>query len=67
MVVLFLVELRLAIAIYRAAFTAQPEEAQRTLEAAQEAGVPRWVTRLMAWEARLWQRAWCVVQQWLRR
>ena len=60
--VLFLVELRLAIAIYRAAFASNPSETQRTLAAAEQAGVPQWDTRLMAWEAGLWRRAW----QWLK-
>jgi hypothetical protein len=67
MAVLFLVELRLAIAIYRTAFSTQPEQTQRTLEAAEKAGVPRWVTRLMSWEAALWRRAWHLVQRWIRR
>ena len=61
MVVLFLIELRFAIAIYRAAFASSPAETQRTLAAAEQAGVPQWVARLMAWEAGLWRRAW----QWL--
>ena len=67
MAVLFLVELRLAIAIYRAAFSAQPEQTQRTLAAAEQAGVPRWVPRLMAWEAALWRRAWHQMQRWAGR
>jgi hypothetical protein len=67
MAVLFLIELRLAIAIYRAAFSDQPEQAQRTLAAAEHAGVPRWVTRLMAWEASLWRRAWQRMRRWGRR
>jgi hypothetical protein len=64
MAVLFLIELRLAIAIYRAAFSDQPEQTQRTLAAAEQAGVPRWVTRLMAWEASLWRCAWQRVRRW---
>ena len=67
MAVLFLAELRLAVAIYRAAFSSQPEETRRTLAAAEQAGVPRWVTRLMAWEASLWRRAWHRVQRWVHR
>ena len=67
MAVLFLVELRLALAIYRAAFSSPPEQTQRTLAAAEQAGVPRWVTRLMAWEAGLWRRVWHWVQGWSAR
>lgn len=61
--VLLLVELRLAIAIYRAAFSAKPGEAERSMAAASQAGVPPWVTRLMAWEAALWRRAWDWIQR----
>lgn len=64
MAVLFLVELRLAIAIYRAAFSDRPDDARNALAAAEQAGVPGWVTRLMAWEASLWRRAWHQVQRW---
>jgi hypothetical protein len=61
--VLFLMELRLAVAIYRAAFSSQPGETERSLAAARQAGVPQWVTRIMAWEASLWRRAWQLVQR----
>ena len=67
MAVLFLIELRLAIAIYRAAFSARPGEAQRTLAAAEQAGAPRWVIQLMAWEASLWRKSWDRLQLWFGR
>ena len=67
MAVLFLIELRLAVAIYRAAFSAQPEHTERSLAAAEQAGVPRWVIRLMAWEATVWRRAWHGMQRWIGR
>jgi hypothetical protein len=67
MAVLFLVEVRLAIAIYRAAFSSNPNQTERTMAAAHQAGAPRWVTRLMAWEASLWRRAWQQLQRWARR
>ena len=67
MAVLLLIELRLAIAIYKAAFAAKPDEVQRTLAAAKHAGVPSWVIRVMAWEASLWRKAWDRMQLWLGR
>lgn len=67
MAVLLLIELRLAIAIYKAAFAAKPDEVQRTLAAAKHAGAPSWVIRVMAWEASLWRKAWDRMQLWLSR
>lgn len=42
-------------------------EAQRILAFAESAGVPRWVTKLTAWEAALWRRVWEVVWGWADR
>ena len=65
--VLIFMEARLTFALYRAVFSSTPEHMRQTLTASEQAGVPQWVARLMAMEARLWRRAWQWAQNWVRR
>lgn len=59
---LLAVELRVLLAIWRAAFTGGDAGS-----AAEDVGVPAWMARLMAWEAGLWRRAWELAQRIRRR
>ena len=54
--VLLVIELKLVVAIYRAAFS--KAGSNDALAAAKDAGMPEWAARLMAWEASLWRRGW---------
>lgn len=56
--VLLVIELKLAVMIYRAAFRADKDAGPTVLETAKDAGMPDWAARLMAWEALLWRKAW---------
>ena len=55
--VLLVIELKLVLAIYRAAFN-QSGKADHAFAAAKDAGMPEWAARLMAWEASLLRRGW---------
>ena len=54
--VLVVIELKLVFMIYRTAF--RRESNATILTAANDAGLPKWVAHLLAWEASLWLRAW---------
>lgn len=57
--VLVLIEIRLAIEIWRLAFRSKNEDASRAIkQKAKEEGVPPWVAKLMAAEAVLWKKMW---------
>ena len=60
--VLLVIEIKLVVAIYKAAFS-KSGTTDRALVAAKDAGMPEWAARLMAWEASLWRRAWESVQR----
>jgi hypothetical protein len=62
--VLLVIELKLIVAIYRAAFSSGGSNP--TLSAAQDAGMPEWAARLMAWEASLLRRGWELVRRLVR-
>ncbi|MFB9068626.1 hypothetical protein [Pseudofulvimonas gallinarii] len=62
--VLLVIELKLVVAIYRAAFSSSG--ANPPLSAAQDAGMPEWAARLMAWEASLLRRGWELVRRLVR-
>ena len=62
--VLVALELAVMAAIYRAIFkggTVEDAVAQAPSD------LPAWVARLIAWEARLWQRAWSALRRFTRR
>ena len=61
--VLLVIELKLAVMIFRAAFSRDQEAAPAVLETAKDAGMPEWAARLMAWEASLWRKAWDFVRR----
>lgn len=63
--VLLVIELKLVVTIYRAAFSRAG--ANHALAAAKDAGMPEWAARLMAWEASLWRRGWEWVQRLVQR
>ncbi len=63
--VLLVIELKLVVAIYRAAFSRAGSN--HALTAAKEAGMPDWAARLMAWEASLWRRGWESVRRLVKR
>ena len=57
--VLVLIEIRLAIEIWRLAFRGKAEdESQAIREKAESEGAPPWVAKLMAAEARFWKKLW---------
>jgi len=59
--VLLVIELKLVVAIYRAA--SSKTGSNHALAAAKDAGMPDWAARLMAWEASVWRRAWDSVRR----
>lgn len=61
--VLLIIELKLAVMIFRAAFSRDQEATPSVLTAAKDAGIPEWAARLIAWEASLWRKAWDLVQR----
>lgn len=63
--VLLVIELKLVVAIYRAAIS--KPGANHALAAAKDAGMPEWAARLMAWEASLWRRGWESVRRLVKR
>ena len=63
--VLLVIELKLVVAIYRAAFS--KSGSNHALAAAKDAGMPEWAARLMAWEASLWRRSWESVRRLVKR
>lgn len=65
--VLLVIELKLVVAIYRAAFGEAKDAAPAALTAARDAGMPEWAARLMAWEAALGRKAWNAVRRLLGR
>ncbi len=60
---LLVIELKLAVMIFRAAFRRDSQATSAVLIAAKDAGMPEWVARLMAWEASLWRKAWDAVRR----
>ena len=65
--VLFAIELKLALVIYRSVFRKGQDAAPAALAAAKDAGMPEWAARLMAWEVSLWRKAWDAVQRFVGR
>ncbi|MEN1930215.1 hypothetical protein WCE37_14665 [Luteimonas sp. MJ250] len=61
--VLVVIELKLAVMIFRAAFRRDIEAAPTVLATAKDAGMPEWAARLMAWEASLWRKAWDAIRR----
>ena len=56
--VLFLIELRIIIAIFKSIFANEAEYEKEREAAISEAEMPEWVAKLMAWEANLWRKLW---------
>lgn len=66
--VLVIIEIRLAIEIWRLAFRNQAEDASQVIQQkAESEGVPPWVAKLMAAEAKFWKKAWQVFRKFLGR
>jgi hypothetical protein len=61
--VLLVVEIKLAVMIYRAIFRGEGDAEMAASKAAEDAGLPAWVARLMALEASLWRKAWHAVKR----
>ena len=56
--VLFLIELRIIIAIFKSIFANEADYEKEREAAISEAEMPEWVAKLMAWEANLWRKIW---------
>jgi hypothetical protein len=65
--VLLVIEFKLAVIIFRAAFRRDQRAAPSVLTVAKDAGMPEWAARLMAWEASLWRKAWDSVRSMIGR
>lgn len=65
--VLLVIQLKLVLMLYRAAFDRDDDAVPTVLATAKEAGMPEWVARLMAWEASLWRKAWDAVRRMIGR
>jgi len=65
--VLLVIQLKLVLMIYRAAFRRDDDAAPTVLATVKEAGLPEWVARLMAWEASVWRKAWDAVRRMIGR
>ncbi len=62
--VLLLIEIRLAAEIWRLAFRSPSEDASQAIKIkAEKAGVPPWVAKLMAAEAKIWKKVWQFVRR----
>jgi len=61
--VLVILEIKLVVAIYRAAFNSETTAEKEASMAVIESGAPQWVTRLIAWEASIWLKVWSFVRR----
>jgi len=59
--VLIIIEVKLVAAIYRATFRSDGS-AKEAGQIAAESEMPRWVARLMIWEASMWHKLWRLVK-----
>ncbi|MDN5784689.1 MAG: hypothetical protein L0H28_08340 [Corynebacterium casei] len=55
---LLVIEIKLVVMIYHAAFGRDSKAAPAAFAAAKDVGMPEWAVRIMAWEASLWRKAW---------
>jgi hypothetical protein len=67
LVVLVVIQLKLAVIIFRATFSNEADTSTAVLATAKDGGMPEWAARLMAWEATLWRRAWDAVRRMIGR
>lgn len=66
--VLVLIEIRLGIEIWRLAFCSQAEDSGEAIrQKAEQEGMPLWVAKLMAAEARVWKKLWQCVRKFFGR
>lgn len=65
--ILVAIELKLVAHVLRATFGRSPDARASVLATAQDAGLPEWAARLMAWEASLWRKAWDTLRRWTGR
>ncbi|MBT9136737.1 MAG: hypothetical protein DDT34_01819 [Firmicutes bacterium] len=65
--VLVVIQLKLAVLIFRATFGNEADTSASVLATAKDGGMPEWAARLMAWEASLWRRAWDAVRRMIGR
>jgi hypothetical protein len=61
--IVFVIEVKLVIMIYRGVFRGGDDANAVTIAAAKDAGMPEWAARLMAWEASLWHKGWSAVRR----
>ena len=56
--VLVIIEIKLGIAIYKAAFRKDDSNIQEATKLIAESDMPEWLVKLMTWEALMWRRVW---------
>ena len=61
--VLFLIELRIMIAIFKSIFSSEDQFESNRDSVISEAEMPEWVAKLMAWEVNFWRKVWLSLKQ----
>lgn len=63
--VLIIMQVRIGIEIFRLAFSSKTdtESDSAVKQKAEEEGIPPWIANLMAWESRIWRKAWSTVRR----
>lgn len=66
--VLIVMQLRIGIEIFRLAFRSEShaDSDSAVKRKAEEEGIPPWVANLMAWESRMWRKAWLTIRKLFR-
>jgi len=67
--VLVVIQVRIGIEIFRLAFSSKTdiESNSAVKQKAEEEGIPLWVANLMAWESRMWRKAWSSFRKFFQR
>ena len=63
--VLVAIEVRIGVEIFRLAFRSKnhAESDSAVKRKAEEEGIPPWVANIMAWESRMWRKAWSTIRR----